>query len=117
AGTPAKTVLRRTDSPPSFGQPTTAGVAGFGFEPDLRLDPTNAKRLYISAPGTAGADMSWIWRSLDGGKTFKWVPAAAPGGAGGNGKVTTCNGGGDTELAVDGNGRLYFNDLTLANFS
>ena len=33
------------------------------------------------------------------------------------GKVTTCHGGGDTELAVDSAGRLYFNDLTLANFS
>ena len=28
-----------------------------------------------------------------------------------------CPGGGDTELAVDGAGRLYFNDLSLANFS
>ena len=53
------------------------------------------------------------WRSLDGGRTFKWVPGAAPLG----GKVTTCHGGGDTELAVDSAGRLYFNDLTLANFS
>src|SRR5207244_5955425 len=34
-----------------------------------------------------------------------------------NGKVTPCLGGGDTELAVDPNGRLYFNDLSLANFS
>lgn len=33
------------------------------------------------------------------------------------GKVTTCGGGGDTELAVDSLGRLYFNDLTLLNFS
>ena len=49
----------------------------------------------MSAPDSASADTSWIWRSLDGGKTFKWVPAAAPLG----GKVTTCHGGGDTELA------------------
>ena len=28
-----------------------------------------------------------------------------------------CSGGGDTELAVDTGGNLYFNDLTLANFS
>jgi hypothetical protein len=42
-----------------------------------------------------------------------WVPAAAPL----TGKVIPGPGGGDTELAVDGAGRLYFNDLSLANFS
>ena len=67
----------------------------------------------MSSPDSANSDESFIWRSLDGGKTFKWVPGAAPLG----GKVTTCHGGGDTELAVDPAGRLYFNDLTLANFS
>jgi hypothetical protein len=33
------------------------------------------------------------------------------------GKVTTCHGGGDSEIAVDSAGHLYFNDLTLVNFS
>ena len=98
---------------PTFGQPTIAGIGGWGFEANLRLDPSNANRLYMSAPDSANADASFIWRSLDGGRTFKWVPGAAPLG----GKVTTCHGGGDTELAVDPAGRLYFNDLTLANFS
>ena len=96
-----------------FGQPTIAGIAGWGFEADLRLDPTNANRVYISSPDSGGSDTSWIWRSLDGGRTFKWVPAAAPLG----GKVIPCPGGGDTELAVDTAGHLYFNDLSLANFS
>ena len=81
----------------TFGQPTIAGIGGWGFEADLRLDPSNANRLYMSSPDSANADGSFIWRSLDGGKTFKWVPGAAPLG----GKVTTCHGGGDTELAVD----------------
>ncbi len=97
----------------SFGHPVISGIQGVGFEQDLRLDPSNPSRLYTSAPGSAGANTSWIWRSLDAGRTFKWVPNAAPF----EGKVTTCNGGGDTELAVDSAGRLYFNDLTLANFS
>jgi hypothetical protein len=69
--------------------------------------------VYTSAPGTASADTSWIWHSLDGGKTFKWVVGATPL----EGKVTTCHGGGDTEILVDDFSRLYFNDLTLANFS
>jgi hypothetical protein len=98
---------------PTFGQPIINGIGGTGFEQAIRLDPTNPNRIYTSTPGSASADTSWIWHSLDGGKTFKWVVGAAPF----EGKVTTCHGGGDTELGVDLMGRLYFNDLTLANFS
>jgi hypothetical protein len=98
---------------PTFGHPIIAGIGGTGFEESIRIDPTNPNRIYTSAPGSASADTSWIWHSLDGGKTFKWIVGAAPL----TGKVTTCFGGGDTEIAVDTVGRLYFNDLTLANFS
>lgn len=98
---------------PTFGFPVISGIGGTGFEQDLRLDPSNPNRLYTSVPGTLSADTSWIWRSLDAGKTFKWIPNATAF----EGKVTTCHGGGDTELAVDSAGHLYFNDLTLANFS
>ena len=78
----------------AFGQRTIAGVAGWGFEPDLRGDPSDPNRIYMSSPDSAGSNTSWIWRSLDGGKTFKWIPAAAPL----NGKITVCPGWGDTEL-------------------
>ncbi len=98
---------------PTFGHPVISGIGGFGFEQNLRVDPTDPTRLYTSVPGSAAANTSWIWRSLDTGKTFKWVPDATPL----QGKATTCNGGGDTELAVDSAGHLYFDDLTLANFS
>jgi hypothetical protein len=102
---------------PTFGHPVISGIGGTGFEESIRIDPTlNANgehTIYTSAPGTASADTSWIWHSLDGGKTFKWVVGAAPF----EGKATTCHGGGDTEIAVDTAGHLYFNDLTLANFS
>ena len=47
-----------------------------GFEQDLRLDPTNPDRLYTSVPGALSSDTSWIWRSEDGVRTFKWVPTA-----------------------------------------
>lgn len=97
----------------TFGHPVISGIGGTGFEQAIRIDPTNPNRIYTSTPGTLSADTSWIWRSLDAGKTFKWVPNALAF----EGKVTNCHGGGDTELAVDGQGRLYFNDLTLANFS
>ncbi len=112
--------LRNTVAPavlradaPTFGHPVISGIGGTGFEESIRIDPSNPNRIYTSAPGTASADTSWIWRSLDGGKTFKWVPGSAPL----TGKVTTCHGGGDTEIAVDSAGHLFFNDLTLANFS
>jgi hypothetical protein len=106
-------LTRAQSSPPTFGQPTISGIQGVGFEQDIRLDPTNANRMYTSVPGALSSDTSWIWHSEDGGKTFKWVVAAAPK----NGKPDVCAGGGDTELAIDAAGSLYFNDLTLANFS
>jgi hypothetical protein len=99
--------------PITFGQPTISGIQGVGFEQDLRLDPTNANRVYTSVPGSLSSDTSWIWHSEDGGKTFKWVTA----GTAKEGKPDPCAGGGDTELAVDTAGNLYFNDLTLVNFS
>lgn len=99
---------------PTFGQPTISGIQGVGFEQDIRLDPTKANRVYTSVPGSLSSDTSWIWRSEDGGRTFKWVTAATAK----EGKPDpACAGGGDTELAVDTGGNLYFNDLTLANFS
>src|SRR5436190_7286366 len=101
-------------APPSFGHPIISGIGGVGFEQDLRLDPSNPNRLYTSAPGSLSSDTSWIWQSLDGGLTFKWVTAATPF----EGKATpACAGGGDSELGVDIMGRIYFCDLTLANFS
>jgi len=110
---PASSPKIPSPNAPTFGHPIISGIGGFGYEENLRPDPTDPTRIYTSVPGSAAADTSWIWRSLDTGKTFKWVPA----GVALTGKVTTCNGGGDTELAVDSAGHLYFNDLTLANFS
>src|SRR6185503_13625979 len=77
-GTRATARLARTAATTAFGQPTIAGIGAWGFEADLRLDPSNANRLYMSSPDSANADSSFIWRSLDGGKTFKWVPGATP---------------------------------------
>ena len=100
-------------APVTFGHPIISGIGGVGFEQGLRIDPSNTNRLYTSVPGSLSSDTSWIWHSLDGGKTFKWVVDAIPL----EGKATTCFGGGDTETGVDLAGHLYFADLTLANFS
>jgi len=64
-----------TPQTPTFGNPTISGIQGYGFEQDLRLDTHG--RVYTSAPGGLGSGLSYLWRSLDGGQTFKWVPAAA----------------------------------------
>src|SRR5438874_3061285 len=48
---------------PTFGQPTISGVAGVGFEQDLRLDPASAQRVYTSVPGSLSSDTSGIWRA------------------------------------------------------
>jgi hypothetical protein len=109
----AAVLAQTSPSAPTFGQPTISGIQGVGFEQDLRLDPTNPNRVYTSVPGSLSSNTSWIWHSEDAGKTFKWVIA----GTAKLGKPNSCAGGGDTELAVDTGGNLYFNDLTLINFS
>src|SRR2546425_6576084 len=100
-------------STPTFGHPIISGIGGVGFEQGLRVDPSNPNRLYTSAPGSLSSDTSWIWHSLDGGKTFKWVVGATAL----EGKVTTCHGGGDSETGVDSAGHLYFSRLTPAKLS
>jgi hypothetical protein len=102
--------LTAAPPPPTFGNPTISGIQGFGFEQDLRLDTHG--RVYTSVPGSLGSNISYVWRSLDGGQTFKWIPAATQP----VGKLPMCNGGGDTELATDSADRLYINDLLLANY-
>ena len=97
----------------TFGHPIISGIGGVGFEQGLRVDPSNPNHLYTSVAGSLSSDTSWIWHSLDGGKTFKWVVGATAL----EGKATPCVGGGDTETAVDSAGHLYFADLSLANFS
>jgi hypothetical protein len=99
-----------TPAPPTFGNPTISGIQGFGFEQDLRLDTHG--RVFTSVPGSLGSARSYAWRSLDGGQTFKWLPAASQPA----GQLPMCNGGGDTELATDSADRLYINDLALANY-
>jgi hypothetical protein len=95
----------------TFGNPTISGVQGTGFEQGLRIDRSG--NVYTSAPGSLSSTISYINRSFDRGQTFKWVSGAVQP----FGKVPTCAGGGDSELATDSAGNLYFADLTLANLS
>jgi hypothetical protein len=100
--------------PIGFAEPTMVGINGDGFELDLRADPATPSTIYSAAPGASSANTSWIWKTTDSGKTWRWVEAAAPL----NGKVQSstppCQGGGDTEVAIDLHHHLYFNDLSGA---
>ena len=98
---------------PTFAVPVPSGIQGYGFEQDLRIDPSNPSNLYTSSPNSLSSATSFIWKSSDGGQTFKLVRGSQQP----QGKPQSCVGGGDTELAVDSAGHVYFNDLTLANFS
>jgi hypothetical protein len=109
-------VVHAAPGAPGFGQPTPSGIVGDGFEQTVALDDTNANQhiVYTSAPVGATTGTSNIWRSLDGGQSFKFIPATIVQG----GHPITCPaGGGDSELAVDSAGHLYFADLYLGNFS
>lgn len=99
---------------PTFGTPVISGIQGQGYEQSLRVDPSSGK-LYTSVPGSYPSGITWVWRSLDRGKTFKWVPASAP--LTGRLPETICAGGGDSELAVDTAGNLYLADLATYNFA
>lgn len=95
-------------SVPSFGRPTIVGVqAGGNSEPGLAIDTQG--RLYVTSPVWP---FSALWRSLDGGASFKWVPAADAK----TGRLATCRllSGGDSEVATDLADRVYFSDRFAA---
>jgi len=93
---------------PTFSRPTIVGVqAGGNSEPGLVIDTHG--RIYVDSPVWP---YSAVWRSLDAGETFKWIPAAAER----TGRLPTCRNhtGGDSEIATDSADRLYFSDRLSA---
>src|SRR4051794_24867004 len=76
-----------------------------GFEPNIAID--NADRWYTAVPNGSSTTHSFIWSSLDHGKSFQMIPGQI-----GVGKPATCpQGGGDTEMQMDSKGDLFFSDL------
>jgi hypothetical protein len=110
-GVGSAAVVRAAGPAPTFGNATIAGVTGIGDEEGMRVDGQG--NIYVTSIDSLSSGTSWIWKSKDGGNTFKWIRAAAQP----SGKLTTCVGGGDSEMATDSANHLYFNELTLANFS
>lgn len=87
-------------------RPPGRGKLGAG----LRIDTHG--RTYVDSPVWP---YSAVWRSLDGGATFKWIPAAAAR----TGRLPTCQQptGGDSEIATDPADRLYFSERLAAEAS
>jgi hypothetical protein len=83
-----------------------------GFEPDVKVAPNGT--VFTSVPFGFSTTESFVWNSLDSGNSYQFVP----GNIATTGKQSTCFGGGDTDLYVDGKGSLYFSDLQgLTNIS
>lgn len=81
-----------------------------GFEPDIHVGPGD--RLYTTMPAGSLLTRSYIYYSRDHGNSYHFVPDAVAD------KPGTCAGGGDTELALDAKGNLFFSDLqNLTNLS
>lgn len=83
-----------------------------GFEPNIAID--SADRWYSAVPNGSSTTHSFVWTSLDHGKSFQMIPGQV-----GLGKPGTCpQGGGDTEVQLDQKGDLFFSDLqNLTNLS
>jgi len=82
-----------------------------GNEPGLMVNPDG--HLFASIPFGFSTTESFLWSSKDKGKSFQLTPGNI-----GPTKPATCVGGGDTELAHDGSGNIFFSDLQgLTNLS
>jgi hypothetical protein len=96
----------------AFGHEVVVDHQRVAGEPSLSVSPTLNTRghhdVYVSAPYGFSTTASFIWKSEDGGQTFHLVGDEAPP----SGKpAMTCAGGGDSALADDNAGNLYFVDL------
>jgi hypothetical protein len=96
----------------SFGAPAAVDDSRPASEPGIGVDALG--RIFVNAPpGLPGP--SYVWRSTDGGASFAFVgPGTVGASPNGSGVVI---GGGDSNLASDALGDLYFIDLWLGNSS
>ena len=106
-------LLTATVAPASaqtFSSPVVIDNSHNAGEPGIIADPSG--KIFVNAPpGLPGPSL--IWRSDDGGTTWK---STGPGSVGASPANVTI-GGGDANLATDASGNLYFIDLWLGNSS
>lgn len=89
-----------------FNEETMADFSAVSGEPVIRVSPDD--EIFVSVPFGLSTTQSLLWKSIDGGRSF--IPLGTP--------ITrdsvTAPGGGDSHLDFDGEGRLYFVDLSGA---
>lgn len=90
----------------SFSEGTMVDFSASGGEPVIRLDDDD--RVFVSAPFGVSTTVSLLWKSVDGGRSF--IPLGTPGVR----DAVTGPGGGDTHQDFDGQGALYYVDLSAA---
>jgi hypothetical protein len=106
-----RAVLTAAAPPIRFSHAVVVDEQRPGFEPDVKAAGNGA--IYSSVPFGFSTTQSFVWRSLDHGNSYQFVPGTI-----GSGKPTTCAGGGDTDLWLDSHDALYFSDLQgLTNIS
>ena len=96
---------------PGFGHATVVDHQRVAGEPSISISPTlngsGHHDTYVAAPYGFSTTASFVWKSGDGGQTFHLIGSEVPPA----GKPLTCAGGGDSGLANDSAGNLYFTDL------
>jgi hypothetical protein len=93
----------------TFGAPSIVDPVRTYGEPDVRISPDGS--WYVSGPWGTGTQRS-IWnRSVDGGRTFRPLHERPILSAFESDSQISGPGGGDTEIAIDHTGKVYYADL------
>ncbi len=90
----------------TFHNNTMADFSATSGEPIVKVDPQD--RIFATSPFGVSTTLSLLWRSDDGGRTYRSMGGPLPRDA------VTGPGGGDTDVDFDARGRVYYVDLSAA---
>jgi len=90
----------------TFHNNTMADFSATSGEPIVKVDPRD--RIFATSPFGVSTTLSLLWRSDDGGRTYRMLGGPVPRDA------VPGPGGGDTDVDFDAKGRVYYVDLSAA---
>jgi hypothetical protein len=90
----------------TFNNNTMADFSATSGEPIVKVDPKD--RIFATSPFGVSTTLSLLWRSDDGGRSYRALGGPVPRDA------VTGPGGGDTDVDFDAKGRVYYVDLSAA---